>query len=373
MPPQTSQEETTRTHSIHSHQPDLTDSQEVLARTASAFTKELSENDKILRNNPKLAQSQFMQLVQALGHKQVVVEDGKAAENGEEVGVGASFVPTSRNSEWAEDFGRISSGSSQPSTSQHQPTSSSAQIPGMNGIRMHQPPHLMPPSMGASQTSARGANSQSAWDQQFADQEAILMSEKKEQPDLMSAKDRAVHFDFDAQEEEMKPLGNGIPSTLGEALRSSTSIPGATEAWQNSAEDIEDQFDMDSFLAFNGPLRTAYAPNIGVGAMEGWGEMQKDWDQFTRTQPVSKIDQALNRLGPDGEKQRYLFQRGNPYTAGVVDAERFGRESPTIRVSGGQLPNRRDRRAELAIRACSNSKGRFKPTHLLKRPGSLSA
>jgi len=157
------------------------------------------------------------------------------------------------------------------------------------------------------------------WQQQYQDQRAVTMAEQR--PTLNTARQRrkSVHFD--------EALGNGVPSTLEQANMSRTAVRGASSAW--GEEDL-DAFDQDAFMAYNGEMRQVSSPRIGVGAMEGWGEMQQDWENFQRSEP-GKV--GLRGMGMGDRVERYPFQSGNPYSAGVVDAERFGRESPTFKVN----------------------------------------
>lgn len=151
----------------------------------------------------------------------------------------------------------------------------------------------------------------------YNDQSALLMSDTSS----TAYRRKSVHF----------RETSGVPSSLEEALaQSSTAIPGMTSSWEDPLVTDLSDFDEDAFMAFNGERGVAYDQRIGVGDMEGWGEMQKDWEELQNTMPKTKDEMR----GADG---RYLFQSRNPYAeemASLGHRERQeGRESPTARVS----------------------------------------
>ena len=290
-----------------SHAEFLTESQEVLARTAQSFVDELAGADDMLAANPKLAGSNFMALIRGLGQRDVVVEDGPVTTSGDEVSEGAKFVQRSTGgADWAGNFlGESSTEASQvslagvPSTSNGLASGSFAkQNPVVPADRWH----VM-----------------DSWQRQFDGQQNITMVEQRPTLDLVGQRRKSVHFD-DA-------LGTGVPSSLEEASNARTSIPHASSDWE---EDDLDAFDHDTFMAYNGEMRKTQSPRIGVGALEGWGGMQQDWDDFQRSEPGSARSRGM-RMGDSVE--RYPFQSGNPYTSGVVDVENYGRQSSTFKVS----------------------------------------
>jgi peroxin-5 len=172
-------------------------------------------------------------------------------------------------------------------------------------------PEVLPLRSGATQETIprRG-------DLSYSDQSALLMSDPSSST---SYRRKSVHF----------RESSGVPSSLEEALAQSTSIPGMSSSWEDPLVTDLSDFDEDAFMAFNGEKTIAQDGRIGVGDLEGWGEMQKDWDEFQQTLP-----QTGETRGADG---RYLFQSRNPYASeGRKQDEGVGlegRESPTIRVS----------------------------------------
>lgn len=272
----------------------LTESQEVLARTARELVNDLDASSDLLRENPKLADSQFMQLMRGLGGGGVVVEDGQVPASGDQVGDGAKFVERAGAPDWASAF----VGTSAEQTNHH---------------TMHQartlPALVNQPDFYERQRMGLEAG--------FPDQDAITQPGPSMRPE--SQRRKSVHFDEEMQVNER----SGVPNTLEEAMRSSTSIPGVSSQWQEEGLDLED-FDETAFMNFNGHLRQSGNTRIGVGDMEGWGEMQRDWDEFQRSET------GMQRTR--GEMDRYLFQSRNPYAAMEGDAD-LGRESPTFKVS----------------------------------------
>jgi peroxin-5 len=286
----------------------LTEDQEVLARTAQTFLAELDTDPTILQANPKLANSNFMQLLRGLGDKDVVIQEGKPVE-GDEVGQGATFINRSEVfKDWAADFVSESQRNNldEPST--------------MGCIPF-------PPQVSSS--------GQMSWDRQFQDQEALIQSSRP----VPAQRRKSVHFN---DQVESQALGPGVPASLAEALNSLTAIPGAQTSWQENSIADDTDFDEEAFMLFNGSMKQAASPRIGIGAMESWGDLQKDWEDFRVAEHTTrgKGTSALRGMGMGDEVERYMFQSGNPYQAGIVDIDQFGRESPTVKVSSEILYNR---------------------------------
>ena len=300
----------------------------MLARTAQNLVEDLNESSDLLKANPKLAGSRFMALMQGISERQVVVEDGEAGVSADDVGEGAKFVNRARGGgslDWAGDFlGQPTGAGSARSEGVVRPGSSSqisemdpAYVPGMTvgsgtGFRRA--------TVSPYQPSAGVDTMQSAWERQFQDQEAVVQSEQSSAvSDTTRQRRKSVHFD--------QVLGDGVPTDLNEAMASRTSVPGAFSAWAEGG--LEDDFDEETFMAYNGEIRQARSPRIGVGDMEAWGDLQRDWEDFQRAEPTQA---GLRGMGRGDQVERYLFQGGNPYTAGMVDVDSFGRESPTYKV-----------------------------------------
>lgn len=149
----------------------------------------------------------------------------------------------------------------------------------------------------------------------FGDQDALLMADGAR---------KSVHFGYD-NDAQVGPMGRGVPSSLDQALAHSTAIPGTTGQWEESLDDDHD-FDEEAFMAFNGRPRVARDTRIGVGDLEGWGEMQKDWEAFQRGLP----EQRENGLKGMGRDDRYLFQSRNPYTSAAEELGVEGREQERV-------------------------------------------
>lgn len=270
----------------------LSEPQELLARTARDLVNDLDASSEILRDNPKLAQSQFMQLMRGLGNGEVMVEDGKATLNGEEIGEGAKFV--SRGGDWASAF--VEERPVQRGGEVH----SASTLPALNGE----------PVFEERMRYANGAL--------YPDQNAIIQpTETSQRPENQRRK--SVHFD---DNEAYESLGSGVPNNLEEAMRASTSIPGMSSAWQDDGLDLDD-FDETSFMNYSGQLRQGTDATVGAGHRENWGGLQKDWEEFQQADP---------RIKAMGQIDRYLFQSRNPYGTMGDDAD-MGRESPTLKVS----------------------------------------
>ena len=234
-----------------------------------------------------------MALVRGLADREVVVKEGPANTSDEVVGEGAKFVQRGPGGtvDWAGDF------------LGHAGQAERAGLPdSRQKLKEFQP--------GKSES----------WIEQYDDQPAVTMTDRPRHSIPERQRRKSVHFD-DA-------MGDGVPSTVEEASASRTAIPGMTSAW---TEDEADDFDEDIFMAYNGEMRQAHSPRIGIGALEGWGELQKDWEEFQRVES----DQTTLRGMERGDLvERYMFQSKNPYPVDVMSAGRSGRESPTSKVRG---------------------------------------
>ena len=247
----------------------LNDAQEVLASTAQSFIQELDTESSILRDNPKLAQSEFFELVNALGRKEVVVQEAPVSET-EEVGEGAKFVERAVGADWAADF-----------TSSNAPFSASAPSFASATLRFQ-------PQSSSAQMPAAAQGGDLRWEEEFA---RMTMPEVKAGP----SRRKSVHF-----EEQSQSVSDEFDADV-------------------------DAFDHDTFADFNGQMRQARTPRLGIGAFEAWEELQRDREELDR--------QVRTELRGMANDERYLFQNGNPYTAGAVDIDAFRQESPTIKVN----------------------------------------
>ena len=302
----------------------LTQDQEVLAETARTFVDGLKGDDGIFKDNPKLAKSQFMSLVKGLGERKVVAQEG-AAQVGEEVGEGARFVAREPGvANWANDFASTSTSipSGQTGQDMQYPSMSETSYGQANGPIHRSFGHYTSlqraPVPSQLPLNATNQVAQSDWDRQFMDQEAIIQSHRPTQ----DARRKSVHFD---EEEEYRPMGNGVPSSLEEALAfSATSIPGMSSSWQEEGLDDALDFDEETFYGFNGPMRVARESEQASKAyMEGWNEMGRDWEAYEREMGLTK----------GKGRDHYLFQKKNPYTPDVRDMAEASPISPTFKVS----------------------------------------
>lgn len=123
---------------------------------------------------------------------------------------------------------------------------------------------------------------------QYGDQDALIMADNTASASASASRGRSVRF---TPGQDVRPMGSGVPSSLAEALgQATTAIPGSSAQWEDTAFDDDlAAFDEEAFMNFNGAHRVAREQRIGVGAMEGWGEMQNDWDEFQRGLPKSAL------------------------------------------------------------------------------------
>jgi hypothetical protein len=130
-----------------------------------------------------------------------------------------------------------------------------------------------------------------------------------------------------------------------------------TSQWEEEGLDLDD-FDETAFMNYNGHLRqgTDTAVGSGIGDTENWGGMQRDWEEFQRSEPT---------LRGAGEVNPYLFQSRNPYASMAGDAD-MGRDSPTLKVSYGT----RDREKELMCRVYSSWREQCNMTHQITKHGT---
>ena len=243
----------------------LNDAQEVLASTAQSFVEQIDTESSILRDNPKLAQSKFLELVNALGRKEVVVQEAPITDT-DEVGEGAQLVERAVGADWASDF-----------TSREGQSANSAQ--SMAPIMLRSQP------LSAAQWNNTQDDS-SRWEEEFA---------RMTMPDIKAGPSRRKSVHFQEQSQVVNELN------------------------------LADEFDHDTFADFNGQMRQARTPRLGIGAFEAWEELQRDREELER--------HARTELRGMASDERYLFQNGNPFTAGAVDIDAFRQESPTIKVS----------------------------------------
>ena len=252
-----------------------------------------------------------MALMRGLSKGDVLIDEGEA-HTGDLVGAGANFVER-MGGDWAENFlgtasqRRTALTPSIPldSASQSQHTAFSTYPAVPPGVQ-----YLAQPVVD---------NEAQSWDRQFQDQEAILMSQTSTRP--VATRRKSVHFDSTADETLAR---SSVPDDLREAFASPMSIPGARSAWEES---MDNDFGEEAFAQFNGPARVAQDGRIGVGQLEGWGDLQQDWEEF------SKMFQSVapRGMGTGDQAERYLFQSRNPYTQDVEGMD-GGRESLTLKV-----------------------------------------
>ena len=270
----------------------LTDAQEVLAQTASAFVDNI--HGDLFQNNPKLAGSRFMELVNAVSKKEVVVQEDTAVLDADEVGEGAKFV-TRVTQDWASDFAfsnATADGLASTFTENTQTGPSSHPV-----ARPMLSTRILPSSTGAiDDAQIRDLQSSGLWEQQFAAHEQD--SGELQQSRSRSDRGRSVHFDETAIREQTTEL---------------------------SERHDEMDFDEATFNDFNSTMRQAQSPRIGVGDLESWGDLQRERERLD--------EQSSRNLRGMNADDRYLFQSGNPYRNGVVDAEVFGQESLTFKAS----------------------------------------
>ena len=292
----------------------LTESQSILADTAKAFVTDLESSD-LLQNNPKLANSQFVELLRGLGREEVVVQEGSLPQGLEEVGEGAKFVERAgAGANWAADFS-----DAEPATLARQTAQQQALHPGVTSPAPLLQRNAVPSFISSPVQQA--ADSSSEWEKQFQDQEAIVHLRQ-----ASSQRRKSVHFN-----EEAHQLGSGVPDTLDEAIASTTAVPGAQTSWEDGFYDMGD-FDEAAFAHFNGEMGQAHSPRIGVGALEGWGSMQQDWDAF---QSAESSQRAARGQGTGDQVEHYLFQSQNPY---AQQMRSVAPDSPTLKARQAHLP-----------------------------------
>ncbi len=274
-----------------------------------------------------------MALMNGLSSGKFVVEDGELPVNADEVGAGARMVDRAKGTDWASGFLDLEAGSSNSQAGWAQemanPTIPTTEfvsqnfIPPLSSSAFHHHPanyEYLQDMRSGTQTPERDLQ----WEAQFEEQEAIIMTERPSSTlhRTTSQKSRkSVHFD--EVQDETAEMGNGVPQNLSEAISfTQTSLTGMGSAWEESLDDIDvdaiDQAnseteDHDVFMAYNGPMKFAHDPRLGIGALESWGEMQNDWDSFQRSGQGSTSG-GRNVMQKDGPK-RYMFQRRNPYAS----------------------------------------------------------
>ncbi|KAK4687658.1 peroxin-5, partial [Tremellales sp. Uapishka_1] len=272
----------------------LTDSQEILATTAQSLVSAL-DTERTSEVDSKLQKSKFMALMRGLGEKKVVVQDGSAGI-GEEVGEGAKLVERSGGSNWAEEMLEARKYPNQASVPVPTSSQQAFQAPLSNGL------YGAHPSIYESQQDQQPPVS-TAWDQEFEMQEALIQSDRPSRP-----RSKSVHFNED---QHTSALGSGVPNNLAEASGLLTGMAGAGVEWE---EDLD--FDEDAFMAYNGDMTIEQAGGQAVGERESWGELQHDWEAFTRDESRRKGKSPMRGFGRGDKVERYAFQRRNPYEAG---------------------------------------------------------
>ncbi|WWC64864.1 uncharacterized protein I303_107478 [Kwoniella dejecticola CBS 10117] len=318
----------------------LTESQDLLARTAQTFVDELDGPSGLLKDNPKLARSKFVSLLKGLGNGALVVDEGQRAQ-GEEVGEGARFVGCTAaqngDSDWATSFTDhqrsaegegedLRGGKGKSVESRH-----NAYPQSMTNNTLGFAPGVMP-SLDRSRYGT--PTDDASWDSHFQDQEALVRSTENAR--------KSVHFD---PEPPLEKERNGVPNSLGEALRHTTGIPGAGLQWEDRAGDQDmddfdefndlndltkiDDFDDQVFMGFNGTM--AQAPSVqanGAGHVQNWGQLQEDWEEYSQNHAPAR---AFKGMGTGDQTQRYLFQSRNPYFGVSEFGSYWEVESPTLK------------------------------------------
>ena len=347
---------------IH-HQPDtaittpapqtpLDPSQEILASTAGELLDGVYGQRDMLSDNPKLAQSEFMRLMQGLKERQVVVQEGDSM-TGDEVGVGASFVQ--RGKLETAEAGKALRADHTTGANAYATKGSSdpayAHSPSVHRSFGHYTSLQRAPGLPE---QAMNQVTQTDWDRRFSDQEALVQTERPGGHASQTARRKSVHFE---EGDNVRSLGNGVPSSLEEALSNIASVPGAASAWQEAVGDDLD-FDEETFYGLNGPMQTAHDTRIGVGDLESWKDMETQWTDY--------LGQMRMKEGGD----RYLFQSKNPYTAELDAAglNELGQSSPTYKVSQLAAPPR-----HTDARVCSSWKQRCRQPRPALRRGTRSA
>lgn len=298
-----------------------------LADALAEIAREISESaDEQKEGEDDLKQSRFMGLMNQLA-------SGEARLDQES----QEFVDAMRDRklvdgngvEWSGDFRGVSSNMQEDArreAEQTQPEPIQDDNPDdlERILRIPPPiPTLMPLRPGGETVFGAQHGHPHSQSHSYGDQDAVLMNDG-----ASVQRRKSVHFS--SEEGEVAPLGNGVPASFEEALHhTATAVPGATSQWEDSALDDDlSVFDEEAFMTYNGDQRIARDGRIGVGALEGWGEMQKDWEGLQRSLPQGSTAKGM------GVDDRYLFQSRNPYTDALQEVEEIGqgRESPTIKV-----------------------------------------
>ncbi|KAK8853461.1 hypothetical protein IAR55_004168 [Kwoniella newhampshirensis] len=364
----------------------LTDAQDLLSRTARTFVDDLEHSSDILSANPKLAQSKFMELLRGLGAGGLMVDEGEAVP-GDGVGEGAKLVGRgpSTAADWAGDHmnghetihsqardEQLSSPSALQDVARMSPYPRGEKVyPSLNSWMSALPAHTVPQGVLPEISFA--------WDKQFRDQEALIQSTESLEQRAVPQRRRSVHFTEPPLDQLER---SGVPNNLEEGLASQISIPGAGWSWGEDGM-VDDDFDEETFAAFNGTLRQAHESRLGVGSTEGWGELQSDWERFQRKEPGSK---GLRGMGRGDRTERYLFQSRNPYTSeaigfhlnpprnsstlkGILELEAAVQQNPTsheawYNLGLKQQENEREDQAILALSKVVQLQPSYRPAYL---------
>ncbi|WWC72276.1 uncharacterized protein I206_106238 [Kwoniella pini CBS 10737] len=308
----------------------VSESQDLLARTARNIMNELGASSGIMKSNPKLAQSKFVSMLKGLGDGSLVVDEGVQA-TGEEVGEGARLVDYRMvhgdGNDWASNFmnDRVNISEKSEEVENEQtvyPRSMTNNtlgfapgvMPALDYTRLNTPVNGQPSTI------------QTQWDSHFQDQEALIRSSENLR--------KSVHFDSDPLSGKDK---SGVPNNLEEALRHTTGIPGSGAQWEQEEgldidlDDVDalDDFNDEVFMGFNGAMQQASAvEQNSAGNVQNWGQLQEDWEEYSQREPAVR---AFKGMGLGDQTQRYLFQSKNPYF-GVSELDNYWEaESPTLK------------------------------------------
>ena len=264
----------------------LNDAQEVLAQTAQTFVDDL-DSSSLLKDNPKLAQSRFLELVTAVGRKEVVVQEPEgAASHSEEVGRGATFVERPSAADWAADF-MTGTGVASSSTETTQATAGPSSAASLAHHRSSAPSFAPSLSQSAVPNDVQSAET-SRWEEEFARASSSTTPAPQRR--------KSVHF---AENDAQTSLEN------------------------------EHDFDQETFADFHSRLRQARTPRLGIGAFESWEKLQNDREAL---HGMDHWPAQMRGMGIGDQAERYLFQSSNPYTAGA-EIDGYRQKSPTRHVS----------------------------------------